>query len=202
MVEGKAQISMSDEEKTEEQKPLTGMVDEIRRKFLILASLGAGAVASGIVATPLLSFLLAPLFRKESPVWRPVGYLHEFQLGNTVEVTLLDSSPYLWGGSAAKTAAWLRRDNETSFTAFSVDCTHLGCPVRWEPEAEMFFCPCHGGVYYKNGDVAAGPPPEPLQQYPVRVNGEVVEVQWKVLPVVAKCGCREDPRPGNRRTLG
>lgn len=43
--------------------------------------------------------------------------------------------------------------------------------------------PCHGGVYYKNGDVAAGPPPQPLQQFPVRVQQGQVQVQWKPLEV-------------------
>lgn len=193
---------MSDNKDKQDAEPLTSMVDDLRRRMLILVSLGAGALATGIVATPVLSFLLAPLFKEESPIWRPVGYLKDFQVGNTVEVSLLDSSPLVWGGSAAKKAAWLRREGESSFTCFSVDCTHLGCPVRWEPEAEMFFCPCHGGVYYSNGDVAAGPPPDPLQQYPVRLNGDVVEVQWKVLPVVAQCGCGHRLTSNDRGSLG
>lgn len=186
----------------ETPRPIEGMVDEFRRKFLILISLGAGAFATTAVSVPLLSFLLAPLFRRMPPVWRPVGKLDDFKIGDTVEVSFQDSSPLVWGGNAAKCAAWLRRDNQSSFTAFSVDCTHLGCPVRWEPQAEMFFCPCHGGVYYKNGDVAAGPPPDPLQQYPVRVNDNVVEVQWKVLPVVADCGCGPAGPSSNPRAMG
>ena len=40
-------------------------------------------------------------------------------------------------------------------------------------------CPCHGGVYFKNGDVAAGPPPVPLQQFAARVANGRVQVQWK-----------------------
>jgi menaquinol-cytochrome c reductase iron-sulfur subunit len=37
-------------------------------------------------------------------------------------------------------------------------------------------CPCHGGVYYKDGSVAAGPPPRPLERYPVRVQDGQVEI--------------------------
>ena len=49
------------------------------------------------------------------------------------------------------------------------------------PDAERFMCPCHGGVYYKDGTVAAGPPPKPLVRYDVRIeNGEV---QVQVLPI-------------------
>ncbi|MGH9447270.1 MAG: ubiquinol-cytochrome c reductase iron-sulfur subunit, partial [Terriglobia bacterium] len=65
----------------------------------------------------------------------------------------------------------------------SVDCTHLGCPVRWLPKANLFMCPCHGGVFYANGDVASGPPPKPLTQYPVRVQGGYVQILTSPLPI-------------------
>ena len=44
-------------------------------------------------------------------------------------------------------------------------------------------CPCHGGVYYKDGTVAAGPPPRPLTKYPVRVNGGRVEILTTPTPI-------------------
>src|SRR3712207_8271662 len=40
--------------------------------------------------------------------------------------------------------------------AFAVNCTHLGCPVRWIQDASLFLCPCHGGVFYSDGRVAGG----------------------------------------------
>ena len=130
-----------------------------RRNLLILVSIAAGGLASAVVGIPLVGFLLAPLVRKQPPVWRDVGALDKFEVGHTQKVTFEDSSAIPWGGSDSETAAWLRRVDEKTFVAFAVDCTHLGCPVRWEADAELFMCPCHGGVYYQNGDVAAGPPP-------------------------------------------
>ena len=50
-----------------------------------------------------------------------------------------------------------RRESEGQFIAFSANCTHLGCPVRWMRMQDLFLCPCHGGVYYKDGSVAARP---------------------------------------------
>ena len=74
----------------------------------------------------------------------------------------------------ANTAAWLRRNGEDQFVAFAMNCTHLGCPVHWLQDAGLFMCPCHGGVYYSDGQVAAGPPPHALFKYPVRIrDGEV-----------------------------
>ena len=80
----------------------------------------------------------------------------------TVKVDFPDSSPLPWAGVVARTAAWLRREPDGTFVAFTVNCTHLGCPVRWLPDAGLFMCPCHGGVYYANGDRASGPPPRGL----------------------------------------
>jgi menaquinol-cytochrome c reductase iron-sulfur subunit len=44
-------------------------------------------------------------------------------------------------------------------------------------------CPCHGGVYYKDGTVAAGPPPLPLPRYPVRVVNGDVQIQTSPIPI-------------------
>ena len=59
--------------------------------------------------------------------------------------------------------------------AFSAVCTHLGCVVRWEKGMDHFFCPCHKGMFNKDGNVVGGPPPRPLKRYPVETrDGQVV----------------------------
>jgi menaquinol-cytochrome c reductase iron-sulfur subunit len=44
-------------------------------------------------------------------------------------------------------------------------------------------CPCHGGVYYKDGNVAAGPPPLPLVRYDVRIKNGEVKISSVVVPI-------------------
>ena len=44
-------------------------------------------------------------------------------------------------------------------------------------------CPCHGGVYYEDGAVAAGPPPHGCWRYPVRVDGDDVQVRADPVPI-------------------
>jgi menaquinol-cytochrome c reductase iron-sulfur subunit len=147
-----------------------------RRAFLTKLSLALGGVGAVVVGAPFLSFLLAPLLRRAPETWASVGPVSRFEIGRTVEVAFVDPSPLPWAGLAAKTALWLRRVSADEFVAFSVHCTHLGCPVRWVDTAELFMCPCHGGVFYPNGAVAAGPPSEPLHRYPTRIRRGVVEV--------------------------
>ena len=55
--------------------------------------------------------------------------------------------------------------------------------MRWVEEAQLFMCPCHGGVYYKDGEVAAGPPPKALVQYEVRLNNDVIEMRTAPVPI-------------------
>ena len=60
--------------------------------------------------------------------------------------------------------------------AFSLVCTHLGCMVQWQEGDQEFYCPCHDGRFDQFGEVLAGPPPVPLEQIAVRVEGETVMV--------------------------
>jgi menaquinol-cytochrome c reductase iron-sulfur subunit len=106
-----------------------------------------------------------------------------FKVGETASVTFQDSSPLSWAGPAANTAAWLRRTGDQQFVAFAVNCTHLGCPVRWIQTANLFMCPCHGGVYFADGKVAAGPPLKPLSEYPVRIQDGQVQIQTSAVPI-------------------
>jgi menaquinol-cytochrome c reductase iron-sulfur subunit len=154
-----------------------------RRNFLKAFAFGIGSLGAAAAGLPLLGYVVAPLLIQVKPQWRPVGSLDKFDVGTTTLVTFPDASPVPWSGITDQTASWLRRTGQVEFIAFSINCTHLGCPVRWEPTAELFMCPCHGGVYYKDGVVAAGPPPLPLRRYPVRVKGNQVEIQTSPVPI-------------------
>lgn len=166
-------------EKTEKQLP----ENMDRRTFLNRLSLGLTALVSVLLAVPVIGALIAPLFRKVPRIWRPVGAANKFNIGDTVLVKFEDSSPLPWAGVTAETAAWLRRHSESEFIAFAVNCSHLGCPVRWIKNSELFLCPCHGGVYYKDGSVASGPPPRGLSRYPVRVKNDRVEILTSPIPI-------------------
>ncbi|HEY7036474.1 MAG TPA: ubiquinol-cytochrome c reductase iron-sulfur subunit [Thermomicrobiales bacterium] len=156
--------------------------EESRRTFLNRACLALGGVAAAIVGVPIVGYLLTPLIKSSQSAWRDVGAVDNFAVGTTVEVAFDEPSPLPWAGQAAKTAAWLRRTDD-GFTAFAVNCTHLGCPVNWLADAKLFLCPCHGGVFYADGKVAGGPPQRPLWTQPVRVRNGRVEILTRPLQV-------------------
>lgn len=156
---------------------------ENRRQFLTRLSIWLGAIPAAIISVPVFSALLGPLLQRTRQEWRNVGTLADFPVGTTKLVQFINADPLPWAGVSAKSAAWIRRETENSITAFSANCTHLGCPVRWEANAELFMCPCHGGVYYKDGSVAAGPPPKALVKYQIRLNKNAIEIKTAPVPI-------------------
>jgi len=154
-----------------------------RRAFLAKISIALSTLAAAVVGIPVVGFLLGPLLQTTAETWRSVGKADSFQVGTTVKVTFIDPSPLKWAGVTAKTAAWLRRLGQDQFVAFAMNCTHLGCPVHWLQDAGLFMCPCHGGVYYADGAVAAGPPPHALFKYPVRIRNGDVEILTSAVPL-------------------
>lgn len=61
--------------------------------------------------------------------------------------------------------------------AYSGVCKHLGCIVsNWDAAAQVFVCPCHVGRYdpKQGAKVVGGPPPGPIPQLPVRLEGNQI----------------------------
>jgi menaquinol-cytochrome c reductase iron-sulfur subunit len=160
------------------------MPDEVsRRGFLSRVTLGLTALAAAVLSIPILSYLLSPLLRPSPRYWVDLGAVPEFGIGETVLRSIRNPSPLPWAGQTAVTAAWVRRTGEADFVVFAVNCTHLGCPVNWLPKAQLFLCPCHGGVYNADGSVAGGPPPRSLFRYETRIRGGRIEALTGPLPI-------------------
>ncbi|MBS1957731.1 MAG: Rieske 2Fe-2S domain-containing protein [Cyanobacteria bacterium SZAS-4] len=147
-----------------------------RQEFLKLLSLTLGGLISAVAVIPGFAFLVNYLFTHSGDKWIALGPKDKFKEGETVDVVFDDPAAQPWDGCSARRSVWLRRDENDKFTAFAITCTHLGCPVKWEAGPQLFMCPCHGGVYYNNGDVAGGPPPRPLRRYPIRIKDDVIEI--------------------------
>jgi nitrite reductase (NADH) small subunit len=66
-----------------------------------------------------------------------------------------------------------------TFCAIDDTCTHRGGPLsEGEIEGDEVTCPWHGAVYkIRTGEAVGGPAPTGVAHYPVRVNGQDVEVE-------------------------
>ena len=97
------------------------------------------------------------------------------------EVTLKDAQK-LPAGSVlmfkfGTAPAMLIHHENGQWIALSAVCSHLGCTVQYEPEADRIHCACHGGVYnaYTGANVS-GPPPRPLRLFKTAISDTGVEV--------------------------
>jgi nitrite reductase/ring-hydroxylating ferredoxin subunit len=61
------------------------------------------------------------------------------------------------------------------FVAYSRRCTHLSCPVEYQPDRQRLYCPCHNGAFHiDDGRVLQGPPPAPLPKVLLQVRGDEI----------------------------
>jgi Rieske Fe-S protein len=73
----------------------------------------------------------------------------------------------------------LVRTSAGEFRAFTATCTHLDCTVQFRKDMGLIWCACHNGKYDLNGRNVAGPPPRPLDEYRVIVQGEDIFISKK-----------------------
>jgi Rieske Fe-S protein len=156
-----------------------------RRGLLtMLATLFNGMVGI-VLAVPIVGFLLSAITRGRANAylaWVPLGPISEFPEGQTRLATF--RNPYVTptDGKTADTACWVRHIEGGQFQVFAINCMHLGCPVRWFPQSGLFMCPCHGGVYYRDGARASGPPERGLVEYPWKLEKGQIIIQAGELP--------------------
>lgn len=159
-----------------------------RRSFLKWTTFIIGGVAGIITAIPLVEYFLGALRKKEIP---PVflGTVSQFPVNQTRLVTFDNKLGQPWDGMAAHMGVYVRYlgkdDKEVDqFLVFAMNCAHLGCPVTWFPQSGLFMCPCHGGVYYENGERASGPPPRGLFRIEHRVRRGRLYIHAPYLPTL------------------
>ena len=163
-----------------------GEAEVSRRKFLFKVSIATNALVAAAIATPVIGYLLGPIRKKGAyNSWIELGQVSDYHEGETVLATYRNPNTDKWDGDTGKVACYVRRDAGDKFTVFAVNCAHLGCPVRWFPQSELFMCPCHGGVYYSNGDRAAGPPERGLFTYNHNVIGGKLMIDAGQMPTLA-----------------
>ena len=135
------------------------------RRSLVRWLLGGGFLAS-------VSSFVYPVLRFVNPPEIPEAPVNEVSAGkvqdlapNQARIVKFGSKPVL-----------LIHSSETEWRAFSAICTHLNCTVQFQQSTSQIWCACHNGFYDLNGKVVSGPPPAPLEEYPVRIRGEEVVI--------------------------
>jgi len=158
-----------------------------RRYFLRVATGALGAIGGAMLSVPLVGYFLGQ--RKRKVAWVPMGRVEDFPLNETRMITFDSPLRQPWDGMTAHTGVYVRYEGQNDqrveqFLVLAVNCAHLGCPVEWFPQSGLFMCPCHGGVYYSNGEHASGPPPRGLFHCVWQVRGGQLEIQAPHYPTL------------------
>ena len=155
-----------------------------RRGFLFWLGAALNSIAVVLIAVPVIGYIISPWRSGGWQKWTDLDNVKKYPKGQTRLATYVNPFRTPWDGYTADTACWVKRDQTGAFTVFAINCTHLGCPVRWFPESNLFMCPCHGGVYYADGSHAAGPPPRGLYPYETRIKDGILQVKAGRLPTL------------------
>lgn len=133
-----------------------------RRQFLNYTLTGVGGFMAAGMLMPMVRFAVDPVLKPSA----------EQDLVQVVSVDEITNEPKrfdfkidqidAWYESVEPRSAWVYKDESGNIVALSPVCKHLGCVVDWNTDAanpNMFFCPCHYGLYEKDGTNVPGTPP-------------------------------------------
>jgi len=153
-----------------------------RRQFnkWLIGSIGAFiATATGV---PVVGSVVSSVFTKSQGTEVKLRKLADYPVGEPTLAQFTITRTDGWQHTLESRSVWVLRTSENEVTVFNGRCTHLGCAYNWKEsgkEADHFVCPCHDGVFTKEGEVVAGPPPRPLDTLPVEIRDGTVVITYK-----------------------
>ena len=111
--------------------------EQTTRRFFLAAAGAAGLLYTAALAYPIYRYLASP---------------EEMALSATAvtEVTLKDAQKLPLGSvlmfKFGTSPSMLIHHADGRWVALTAVCTHLGCTVQYEPQADRIHCACHGVV--------------------------------------------------------
>lgn len=144
-----------------------------RRQFLNYTLTGVGGFMAAGMLMPMVRFAVDPVLKANAggdfiPTPQKISDITE----EPTRVDFTFEQKDAWYTSEVTNTAWVYKDENGEIVALSPVCKHLGCVVDWNTDKanqNRFYCPCHGGLYEKDGTNVPGTPPiAKLDVYPTQ----------------------------------
>ncbi|MEK7324726.1 MAG: ubiquinol-cytochrome c reductase iron-sulfur subunit [Chloroflexota bacterium] len=148
-----------------------------RRHFMSVAIAAISSFIGAAVSLPGIAYIIGPALKKEAEDWVSLGAISKVEPGSPTLFKTTIERQTGWITDQEEVSAYVLTEDGQNYVAMSNICTHLGCRVRWLAEQERFFCPCHNGVFGKDGSVISGPPPRPLDRFETTVRDGVLFIR-------------------------
>lgn len=142
-------------------------VNDGKRDFLKIILSGGVFAFIGAVIYPILAYLIPPKEAEVAVSSVKAGKLSEIEK-ESGKIIKFGTKPVI-----------LIRTAGDELKAFSATCTHLDCTVQYRKDYGTIWCACHNGRYDLNGRNISGPPPRPLDELRVIVQGDEILISKK-----------------------
>ena len=148
-----------------------------RRDFMKAAIFGIGGLIGVAIGLPAIAYIVGPALKQGADVWIRLGAVGKVESDNPTLFKTTVETQTGWISTQEEVSAYVLTENGQEFVVLSNICTHLGCRVRWIADDDKFHCPCHNGVFAKDGSVVSGPPPRPLDRFENKVEDGVLYIK-------------------------
>lgn len=148
-----------------------------RRDFMKATIFGIGGLIGAAIGLPAIAYVVGPALKQAADVWIRLGAISKIEMDNPTLFKTTVETQTGWISTQEEISAYVLTQNGQDFVVLSNVCTHLGCRVRWIATDGKFHCPCHNGVFAKDGTVVSGPPPRPLDRFENKVENGVLFIK-------------------------
>jgi Rieske Fe-S protein len=153
---------------------MTAPRSDRRTALARIVSAGVGLIGAGLAG--LVGLVAVPRALGKTRQWRRVASALDLAPNQPMTVVLSEREADGWYQTRKQSVVFVDRVGQ-DYRALSATCTHLGCRVHWDDATAHYRCPCHGGVYDRDGKVVSGPPPRGLDRVAVRVNPQTSDIE-------------------------
>lgn len=137
-----------------------------------------------VCAVPAMVAALSPVWKgRTGERWASAGLLDEFTPGK-IQPVIVQVQRGDWASTLDAKTVYVYRRSDNEVVVYSRNCTDLSCPLVFDAGSECFFCPCHGGIFGKEGNPMAGPSNQPLYRYSTRLRDGELEIDLYSLPPI------------------
>jgi menaquinol-cytochrome c reductase iron-sulfur subunit len=144
-----------------------------RRGFVAGVVALVGTIVSAVVGLPVIGYVVSPALKKGGgDEWITLGPISALEPGVPTPFTFSVTREVAWRRARINRTVYAVTEDGLNVAVFSDACTHLSCKVHWEEDRSAFVCPCHDGVFDKQGNVVSGPPPEPLHHFQTQIEND------------------------------
>lgn len=152
--------------------------EEISRRIFMTRAIGIlGIGTTGVLGVNIGRYFISPMWEKRTDDFIPLCSRASLPKGKPFNIEYVHREKDGWEIHEGRNSLWLLREDNDEVIAFNKSCTHLGCSYRWDDNESIFKCPCHTATFAKDGKVLSGPPPRPLDRFPVKIEDGMVLVK-------------------------